>query len=525
MTQTLTLPALTTIPDNIEEQLRRLMQAPREPGLEAWLFELIKASGHLSTPDNLRWRVISMVWLAAEFDVDRVWPYLMWLNSGQPVIAEHLAEILSEAANDLDCHVELVNWIAQAKDERLVTFFSDFHPLPARYHMPGLVRRLLAHPTAPEVGVWLAAYCRETTGNTNLNLRPWRLLTAAWFATCFDPQAGLTYLRELSGGESTLAAVDNKILTDTVNELNALTLLIQWIATCPDPAVKTMLKDFGHPDLATVAAAIFQQPPNYERLSGSVKQAEVDAQAFKQTLALLEKAGISPKAAKILDLACGPLATHTLLFNSAGYKIVGADLDIPPAYLPTASLAQRLFQRGKYVRAWETATAAYYQALAQHTGLKLKWPGLKIELADLTRLQFPESSFEALICLNHLQHAPDVAGLLAEAVRVLKPGGLFVVDIIPFAGFAGAFSPDELPPWSHLRRTDESPQRPKLILNQWRESQYRAALEQFFRIEQWQTAQAEEGLAQLTPSIRAELAGYDEDELTRQKIMVAARKI
>jgi len=47
-----------------------------------------------------------MVWLAAEFDLDKVWPYLMCLNSGQPVISEHLAEILSDAANDLDCNVE-----------------------------------------------------------------------------------------------------------------------------------------------------------------------------------------------------------------------------------------------------------------------------------------------------------------------------------------------------------------------------------------------------------------------------------
>ena len=108
MTQTLTLPPLTTVPDNIEEQLRHLLQAPREVGLEEWLFELIKASGHLSTPDNLRWRVISMIWLAAEFDVDKAWPYLMWLNTGQPVISEHLAEILSEAANDLD---STSNWL------------------------------------------------------------------------------------------------------------------------------------------------------------------------------------------------------------------------------------------------------------------------------------------------------------------------------------------------------------------------------------------------------------------------------
>ncbi|MBE7554853.1 MAG: methyltransferase domain-containing protein [Anaerolineales bacterium] len=512
MSQTLTLPDLTTIPDNIEDQLRRLLQAPRKPGLAEWLFELIKASGHLSTPDNLRWRVISMVWLAAEFDLEKAWPYLMWLNSGRPVISDHLAELLGDAANDLDCHVELANWIAQAKDERLVTFFSGFQHIPARYTMPQLVRRLLARPTAPEVGVWLATYGRATAGNTSLTLRPWRLLTAAWYATCFDPIAGLAPLRELSQGELVLSAADNKMLTDLAAELNCVTPVIQWLAACPDPAIKTMLKDFGHPDLAAFAAAIFQRPPHYEHLSDSVRHAKADVQAFKGTLKMLEQAGVSLKTAKILDLACGPLATQTLLFNSAGYKVTGADLHVPPAYLPAASLAQRLFQRGKYIKAWEAATAPYYQALAQYSGLKLRWNGLKIELADLTRLPFPESSFDGIVCLNHLQHAPDVESLLAEAARVLKPGGVLVADIIPYPALNGAFSPDGTQPYAAV------------TLNQWRESQYRDAFEKRFRVEVWEPEQAPQALANLTPGMQAELTGYMETELAPRRIMVTARK-
>lgn len=525
MNQTLTLPSLTTIPENIEDQLRRLMQAPREPGLAEWLFELIKASGHLSTPDNLRWRVISMVWLAAEFDLEKAWPYLMWLNSGQPVISEQLAEILSDAADNLDCHVELANWIAQAKDERLAAFFSGFQHIPARYTMPQLVRRLLAHPTTPEVGVWLASYCRDTAGNTSLTLRPWRLLTAAWYATCFDPTAGLVQLRDLSQGEPSLSATDNKMLTDLAAELNCITAVIQWLARCPDPAVKTMLKEFGHPDLAAFATGIFQQPPHYEHLANSVRHAEADVGAFKGTLKMLEQAGVSLKTAKILDLACGPLATQTLLFNSAGGRVTGADLHIPPAYLPATSFAQRFLQRGKYIKAWQTATAPYHQALAQHSGLKLRWKGVKIELADLTRLPFPEGSFEGVICLNHLQHAPDVESLLAEAARVLKPGGVLVADIVPYPALNGAFSPDGTQPWSHLHRSHNSNQPyPAIILNQWRESQYRDAFDKLFHIEVWESEQDPQAAAKLTSDIRAELAGYAEAELTRRRIMVMVRK-
>lgn len=525
MTQTLTLPPLASIPPNIDEQLRELLQQPYQPALGEWLFDLIKASGHLSTPNHLRWRVVCLVWLAVEFDLDKVWPYLMWLNTGQPVLAEHLAELLNEGANDLDCHVQLVNWMARAKDERLVTFFGDFYPLPARYVMPGLVKHLLDQPTAPETGVWLAAYCRETAGNQSLPLRPWRLLTVAWYAACFDSVVGANYLREFSGGEAMLAPVDNKILTDMANELNCLASMQQWIAACPDPAVKTILKDFGHPDLKSYVAAIFQQPPHYQHLADSANQAGTDAQLFKRASHLLEETGLNRKTAKILDLACGPLAGQTLLFNSAGYNIIGVDMYIPPAYLPLPGFKQ-WFQRGKYVKAWQEATAPYYQALVRQIDLKLKWNGVKIELADLTRLKFPAGSFEAVICLNHLHQAPDVEGLLAEAARVLKPGGVLIAQLKPYASLSGAFSPDNPHSWSHLRPAAEVfPPNSTVSLNQWREPQHRAALEKFFRLEQWQTEQDDQAVAQLTPEIRSELGDYSEAELTRRQIMVLARKV
>ncbi len=371
----------------------------------------------------------------------------------------------------------------------------------------------------------MAAYCRATAGNTSLTLRPWRLLTATWYATCFDPVAGLAPLRELSQGEPVLSTADNKMLTDLAAEMNCVTAVIQWLAACPDPAVRSMLKEFGHPDLAAFAAAIFQQPPRYEHLANSVRHAEADVQVFKGTLRMLEQAGVSLKTAKLLDLACGPLAAQTLLFNSAGYKTTGADLHIPPAYLPAASLAQRLFQRGKYIKAWETATVSYYQALAQHSGLKLSWKGVKIELVDLTRLPFPEGSFDGVVCLNHLHHAPDVESLLAEAARVLKPGGVLVASILPYPALIGVFSPDGTQSWPDVRPADTSNQPyPPVILNQWRESQYRDAFEKLFQIEVWEPEQAPQALANLTPGIQAELTGYTEAKLTRRQIMVTARK-
>ena len=507
--------------EEIEAKLRPLLQHPLDEATGQWLFELVQESGHLSTPEHLRWRVLSLVWLAIEYDTDQAWPYLMWLNMNEPTIGDHLDEILTEAVDDFGCHLQLATWIANARDERIGIFFSPYKNIPHSSKIRAVFGQLLRRPQVPETGLWLAGFCRDTADNSSPSMRPWRLLAAAWYATCFGATEGLVYLQKLSTGQKTLAPADYQLLTDTANELNATPALIQWIAGCTDPTIKTILQDVGHPNLTTFSEQIFDSNPDYTYLAHADAYAEDDAETFKYYRGLLEQAGISPKGTHILNLACGPLATHTLLFASTGYKIMGADLYIPPAYLPASGIKQNLKKR-KQVSAWKEATDTYYQMLAQQTGIKLKWGQVNIELADLTRLQWPDNNFDIVLCINHLQHAPDVDGLLAEVSRVLKPGGLLLADIVPFASLNGAFTPDTASPWDHLRV--EMAPKASVILNQWREVQYRTALEKYFIIDQWLTEQDERAAAQLTPEIKIEFNDFETAELTRKQIVVLAKK-
>jgi SAM-dependent methyltransferase len=144
----------------------------------------------------------------------------------------------------------------------------------------------------------------------------------------------------------------------------------------------------------------------------------------------------------------------------------------------------------------------------------------------LTRLNLSDNSFDVIICVHHLQHAPDVAGLLAEAARVLKPGGLFLADIQPYAALGGAFWPEAKIPWQHLHPEAGlyTVQNQKLLLNKWREVQFQEAVASYFRIEQWLPEVDAQAQAQLTPEIKAELSDYAEEELTRKQIVVVARK-
>lgn len=517
----MTLPSLNPVPDNIEMHIQRLLQNPSDPELGPWLVELIQNSGHMSTGDDMRWRLLCMVWLTAEFDLEKGWPYLMWLNMQEPVMSVHMSQILIEAIDDFNAHVQAANWITEAQDERLKTLFQDFQPIPAQRKVPALMKALLTQPTHPKTGVWLDIFCQGTVSDTSKIMRPWRLLATSWYAAAYNPEQGLTYLHSLINGAVRLSPADNKLLTDAAAEANGLTALTQLIADCPSDKVKTTLADFGHPDLAAVVETTLSSPPNYSHLIDSVKQAATDFETCQRIQSQLEQTGLTPGTAKILDLACGPLAGQTALLATAGFDTLGVDVDIPPGYLPLPGVTS-WFKRNKYKKAWQEATSSYHQSLAQQTNMKLNWGKVKIELADLTRLSKPDEAFDAVICVNHLQHAPDVAGLLAEVARVLKPGGLFLADIRPYVGLQGAFEVVD-PPWSHLHNTFiSSADKP---LNKWHSQRFYTAIEKHFTIEQWLSEISEQAQSLLTPEVQAELPeDYQAEELICHNIIVVAKR-
>ncbi|MGF1425094.1 methyltransferase domain-containing protein [Kitasatospora sp. LaBMicrA B282] len=97
--------------------------------------------------------------------------------------------------------------------------------------------------------------------------------------------------------------------------------------------------------------------------------------------------------ARLLDLACGGglFAPH---LSGKGYRLTGVDL---------SQLSLR--EAGRHG----------YHALAR---------------ADLAQLPFADGTFDVVTAGQCLEHVPDPYGAVAEACRVLRPGGTLIVDTI-----------------------------------------------------------------------------------------------
>ena len=55
---------------------------------------------------------------------------------------------------------------------------------------------------------------------------------------------------------------------------------------------------------------------------------------------------------------------------------------------------------------------------------------IEYQVADGESLPFPDSSFDLVYCCDVLEHVSDVARVVAESARVLRPGGLYFFDTI-----------------------------------------------------------------------------------------------
>lgn len=99
-------------------------------------------------------------------------------------------------------------------------------------------------------------------------------------------------------------------------------------------------------------------------------------------------------------------------------------------------MAEALSVRGAHVTGIDPAADAISaaRAHARQSGLRISY-----DVGFGEALPYSDAAFDAVVCVDVLEHVTDLAMVLAQVERVLRPGGLFLFDTInrnPLARFA-----------------------------------------------------------------------------------------
>jgi 2-polyprenyl-6-hydroxyphenyl methylase / 3-demethylubiquinone-9 3-methyltransferase len=90
-------------------------------------------------------------------------------------------------------------------------------------------------------------------------------------------------------------------------------------------------------------------------------------------------------------------------------------------------MAEALAVRGAHVTGIDPAAAAIAAARSHATASGLD---IAYDVGIGEALPYADTAFDAVVCVDVLEHVADLSRVLAEVARTLRPGGLFLFDTI-----------------------------------------------------------------------------------------------
>ena len=128
----------------------------------------------------------------------------------------------------------------------------------------------------------------------------------------------------------------------------------------------------------------------------------------------------------IYDRCLGPLLFHGFADDIVARLPAKTGLRVLETACGTGIVTERLAQR---LRGAGTVIATdLNEAMIEHARARLAAAGVEWRQADATNLPFPDQSFDVVVCQFGVMFFPDKLKGAQQALRVLRPGGLFLFN-------------------------------------------------------------------------------------------------
>ena len=241
----------------------------------------------------------------------------------------------------------------------------------------------------------------------------------------------------------------------------------------------------------------------------------------------------------LLEIGTGTMATQALYYACRGNRVTGIDLEPQEAGWSVGELVDLARHNGPR-RALKTLARkvigldrVFPREVAQQMGRSAP-PPMSLLRMDAGRMTFPDASFDVVHSYDVLEHVEDVEAVVREIARVLRPGGLAMIVLMPYTCENGSHDyrlisghRGDLAYWAHLRPQHRAAVKPGAFVNALGLREVQRICERFMpgAIFGAPPAKDPEMPARLR-ELRAagELEGYDDEELLAVRLRVLWKK-